>query len=77
MIRIQYFNFIIWKFLQMPKLLCNVLKISGGQMPKCPPPLVAPCPKSSSYACNFSPRFRGDRFSLLLSKQLCSLVEIL
>ena len=36
MIRIQYFNFIISKFLQMSKLLCNVLKISGGQMPSPP-----------------------------------------
>jgi len=40
MIRIQIFNFIIWKFLQMSKLLCNVLKISGRQMPQMPP-LVA------------------------------------
>ena len=39
MIRMQYFNFIIWKFLQMSKLLCNVLKISGGgEMPQMPPP---------------------------------------
>jgi len=39
MIRIQNFIFIIWKFLQISKFLCNVLKISvGGQMP---PPLVA------------------------------------
>jgi len=30
MIRIQNFNFIIWKFLQMSKLLYNILKISGG-----------------------------------------------
>jgi len=37
MIRIQNFNFIIQKFLQMSKLLCNVLKISGGKCPKCPP----------------------------------------
>jgi len=38
MIRIQNFNFIIQKFLQMSKLLCNVLKISwGGQMPQMPP----------------------------------------
>jgi len=36
MIRIHYFNFIISKFLQMSKLLCNVLKISGGQMPSPP-----------------------------------------
>ena len=39
MIRIQYFNFIISKFLQMSKLLCNVLKISGGHFspPNCTP----------------------------------------
>jgi len=30
MIRIKKFNFIIGKFPQMPKLLYNVLKISGG-----------------------------------------------
>ena len=34
MIRIQNFIFILWKFLQMSKLLCNVLKYSGGG--KCP-----------------------------------------
>jgi len=39
MIRIQNFNFIIGKFPQMPKLLYNVLKISGGgKMPQIPPP---------------------------------------
>ena len=36
MIRMQYFNFIIWKFMQMSKLLCNVLKSSGGE--NAPPP---------------------------------------
>jgi len=40
MIRIQNFSFIIGKFLQMPKLLYNVLKISGGKVPQMPP-LVA------------------------------------
>ena len=40
MIRIQNFNLIIWKFLQMSKLLYTILKISGGQMPQMPP-LVA------------------------------------
>ena len=30
---IQNFIFNHWKFLQMPKLLCDVMKISGGQMP--------------------------------------------
>jgi len=39
MIRIQNFNFIIWKFLQMSKLLYNILKISGGDKrpPGCAP----------------------------------------
>ena len=32
---IKNFIFILWKFLQMSKLLFNVFKISGG---KCPPP---------------------------------------
>jgi len=41
MVRMQNFDFIIWKFLHMSKLLCNVLKISGGQMPQMSPPLVA------------------------------------
>jgi len=40
--RIQNFNFVIWKFLQMSKLLYNVLKSSGGQMPEMPPPGCAP-----------------------------------
>jgi len=35
---LQNFIFILWKFLQMPKLLCNALKISGGGKM---PPLVA------------------------------------
>jgi len=53
MIKIQNFNFIIGKFLQMPKLLYNVLKISRGANPPNTPPLVArlssiekSCPKS-------------------------------
>ena len=41
MIRIQNFNFIIWKFLQMSKFLYNILKISGEQMPQMPPWLDA------------------------------------
>jgi len=36
---IGQYNFI---FMQMSKLLCNVLKISGGKCPKCPPPGCAP-----------------------------------
>jgi len=42
MIRIQNFNFIMWKFLQMSKLLCSVLKVSGGQMPQMHPHGCAP-----------------------------------
>ena len=41
MIRIENFIFILWKFLQMSKLPCKILKISGQQMPQMPPPLVA------------------------------------
>jgi len=41
MIRIKNFNFVIGKFPQMPKLLYNVLKISGGKCPKFPPWLRA------------------------------------
>jgi len=40
MIRIQNFNFNIWKLLQMSRLFCNVLKISGGT--NAPPPGCAP-----------------------------------
>jgi len=44
MIRIQNFNFIIGKFLQMPKLPYNVLKISGGaNAPNASPWLRACC----------------------------------
>jgi len=42
MIRIQNFNFTIWLFLQMSKLLCNVLKISGGAYAPNSPPGCAP-----------------------------------
>jgi len=28
----------------MPKLLCDVLKISGGKCLKCPPPWLRACP---------------------------------
>jgi len=41
MIRMQNFNFIIWKFLKISKLLCNVLKISGEENTPNAPPLVA------------------------------------
>jgi len=37
MIRIQNFIFILWKFLEMSKLVHSVLKISWGQMPQMPP----------------------------------------
>jgi len=46
MIGIQNFNFIIWKFLQMSKLLYNILKISGEQMPQMPPPWLRACIQS-------------------------------
>ena len=39
MIRIQNFIYILWKFLQMSKLLCNVLKLGGANDP---PPGWAP-----------------------------------
>ena len=43
MIRIHNFNFVIWKFLQMSKLLYNTLKISGGEnAPNAPPSGCAP-----------------------------------
>jgi len=41
-IRIQNFNFIVWKFLQMSKLLYNVLKIPGGAKDPNAPPGCAP-----------------------------------
>ena len=43
MIRNAKFKLFIWKFLQMSKLLCNVLKISGGQMPQMPLPWLRAC----------------------------------
>jgi len=37
MIRTPDFTFILLKFMHMSKLLCNVLKFFGGQMPQIPP----------------------------------------
>jgi len=34
--RIWNYIFILWKFLPMSKLLCNVLKIRGGHLPQMP-----------------------------------------
>jgi len=51
-IRIQNFIFVLWKFLQMSELLCNVLKVSGSKCPKCLPTGCAPkwiC--SNAYTC--------------------------
>jgi len=48
MLRIQNFNFIIGKFLQKPKLLFNVLKISRGTNAPNVPPGCAP---GGIYAC--------------------------
>ena len=42
MIRIYNFIFILWKFLQMSKLLRNVLKISGGANGLNAPPWLRP-----------------------------------